>query len=143
MSHLLRNTGPSKGSASHIFWRSLGRQEPNYIAMGLVEVSVVSLTDFVVASGASEELQIRRGFRLIWSRQARREIRSCRPKKRMASGTERMMLKPRLDRSRSSWRQKGVEVADVADMCGPLAIPAFMDAIVQRGPTSAGSPSEA
>ena len=84
MSHLLSNTGPSTGSASHIRWRSLGRQEPNCMASGLVEVSVVSFTDLVVVSGASEELQMRCGFLLVCSKQARREILSRLPKKREA-----------------------------------------------------------
>ena len=56
MSHLLKKTGPSFESFSHIRWRIRGRHEPNCIAEGLVDVTVVSLTDFVVASGASEEL---------------------------------------------------------------------------------------
>ena len=44
------------------FLRSRGRQEPNCMASGLVEVSVVSLTDLVVAYGDSEELQMRHGL---------------------------------------------------------------------------------
>ena len=99
ISHLLRKTGPSFGSASHMRWRSRGRHEPNCIAEGLVDVSVVSLTDFVDASGASEELHMRRGLRLAWSRHARREIFSRLPKNRNACFTDRMMLNPRCERS--------------------------------------------
>ena len=102
MSHLLRKTGPSAGSASHIRWINLGRQEPNYMASGLVEMSIVSFTESVVVSGASEELQMRRGFLLVCSKQARREILIRLPKKRKASGTERIMLNPLWECSRSS-----------------------------------------
>ena len=143
MSHLLKKTGPSIGSASHIRWRSLGRHEPNCIAEGLVDVTVVSLTDFVFESGASEELQMRRGLRLAWSRQARREIFSRLPKNRKACFTERIILKPLWERSRSSFLQKAVAGADIADVCGPFSMPALMEAIGQGGPASAGKPSEA
>ena len=119
------------------------RQEPNCMASGLVEVSVVSFTDLVVASGASEELQIRRSLRLVWSKQARRKIRSCLPKKRKASWTERITLKPRCERSSISYLQKDVEVSDMAEVCGPLAIPACIDAVDQYVPTLAGNPSDA
>ena len=54
------------------------------MASGLVKVSVVSFTDLVMASGAAEKLLTRRGFRLVCSKQARREILSCLPKKRKA-----------------------------------------------------------
>ena len=108
-----------------------------------MEVSVVSFTDAVMLSGGSDELQMRRGFRLVCSKQARREIRRCLPKKRKASGTDRIMLKPRWERSRISCLQKGVEVVVIAEVCGPLAIPALIDAMDQRGPTFAGSPSDA
>lgn len=140
MSHLLRNTGPSAGFASHIFCRRRGRQEPNCIASGLVDVTVVSFTDCVWLSGGSDELHIRRGFRFAWSRQASREIRSFFPKKRIAMGTDRMMLKPRCDRSSNSFRKKRVEVGEVADVCGPFDIPASMDFMDQGIPTFAGSP---
>ena len=143
MSHLLKKTGPSLGSASHIRWRSLGRHEPNCIAEGLVDVTVVSLTDFVFESGASEELQMRRGLRLAWSRQARREIFSRLPKNRRACFTDRIILKPRCERSRSSSLQKAVAGADIAEVCGPFSIPALMEAICQGEPAFAGNPSEA
>ena len=143
MSHLLKKTGPSFESASHIRWRSRGRHEPNCIAEGLVDVSVVSLTDFVDASGASEELHIRRGLRLAWSRQARRKIFSRLPKHCKACSTDRMILKPLCERSRSSSLQKAVAVADIAEVCGPFSIPTLMEAMGQGGPASAGHPSEA
>ena len=47
------------------FWRIRGRQDPNYMASGLVEVSVVSLTDLVLVSVASDEEYIRRGLRFF------------------------------------------------------------------------------
>ena len=143
MSHLLKKTGPSFGSASHIRWRSRGRHEPNCIAEGLAAVTVVSLTDFVVVSGASEELHMRRGLRLDWSRHARREIFSRLPKNRRACFTDRIILKPRCERSRSSSLQKAVAGADIAEVCGPFAIPALMEAIGQGGPAFAGNPLEA
>ena len=143
MSHLLKKTGPSFGSASHIRWRSRGRHEPNFIAEGLVDVTVVSLTDFVVASGASEELHMRRGLRLAWSRHARREIFRRLPKNRKACFTVRIILKPLCERSRSSSLQKAVAVADIAEVCGPFSIPAMIEAIGQGGPAFAGNPSEA
>ena len=108
-----------------------------------MDVSVVSLTDFVVASGASEELQMRRGLRLAWSRHARREIFSRLPKNRKAYFTDRIILKPLRERSRSSFLQKVVAGADIAEVCGPFSIPALMEAIGQGGPAFAGNPSEA
>ena len=64
ISHLLIKIGPSVGSASHIFWGYRVRHDPNYMARGLVKVSEELFIDLVVESGASEELQIRRGLRL-------------------------------------------------------------------------------
>ena len=75
ISHLLISTGPSFGSASHIFCVRLGRHEPNYIALGLVDESVDSFTEGVVSSDGSEELGISQGFRFGWSTYAKREIR--------------------------------------------------------------------
>ena len=54
------------------------------MASGLVEVSVVSFTDLVVMSGTLEELHTRRGFLLVFSKQARREILIRLPKRRKA-----------------------------------------------------------
>ena len=75
ISHLLISTGPSFGSASHIFCIRLGRHEPNCIALGLVDESVDSFTEGVVSSDGSEELGISQGFRFGWSMYAKREIR--------------------------------------------------------------------
>ena len=108
-----------------------------------MDVTVVSLTDFVFESGASEELQMRRGLRLAWPRQARREIFSRLPKNRKACFTDRIILKPLWERSRSSCLQKAVAGADIAEVCGPFAIPALMEAIGQGGPAFAGNPPEA
>ena len=62
MSHLLIRTGTSFGSVSQIFCSNRGRHDPNCMACGLVDLSVESLTDWVILSGALDELQIRRGF---------------------------------------------------------------------------------
>ena len=89
----------------------------------------MSFAKLVMVSGASEELQMRRGFLLVCSKKARWEILIRLPKKREASGTERIMLNPLWERSRSSCRQEEVEVSDIAEVCRPFAIPALMDAV--------------
>ena len=45
------------------------------MALGLDESSDDMLTDGVTVSGAAVELQIKRGFLLVWSVDARREMR--------------------------------------------------------------------
>ena len=66
MSHLERYTGPLAGSASQIFCRRCGRQEPNWMALGLENLSEEALKEGVMLSGAAVELHMRWGFRFFW-----------------------------------------------------------------------------
>ena len=79
------------------------------MAQGLVDESVDSLTEGMILSGASEELQIRQGLRFCWSRQASREIHMQRPKKCRVSSAVRSTPKPCCDFSSNSWREKVVD----------------------------------
>ena len=113
------------------------------MAFGLEVWMVEALTEGVESYGAAEESQIRRGLRLGWSIEARREMWRRVAKWAKASSKVRMMLKPRRTRSRRSVRQKEVDVGFVVDVCGPAATAARMEVMGQAAPTSAGKLSEA
>ena len=85
-----------------------GRHEKNCIALGLVDESVESFTEWVVLSGVSDELQISQGFMLGWLNHAKREIRMCLPKKWRVSSTVSMMLKSRVEHLGKLYQQKAM-----------------------------------
>ena len=113
------------------------------MAFGFEDWTVVTLTEGVDSLGAAEESQMRRGWRLGWSTEARREMRRRVAKWARASSKVRTMLKPRRTRARRSARQKAVASGFSVEACGPFVTAARMVSMDQAGPTSAGNPLEA
>ena len=94
ISRLDRQTGPYAGSASHIFWRRRARQAPKCIALGADALSVEAFTDRVMLSGSSLKFYINRGLQLIWSTEARRDMRMEVTESTMESSSVSMILNP-------------------------------------------------
>ena len=105
MSHFEIYTGPSQGSALQICCTRRGRQGTNFIDVGATVLSVDTFTAGVSwqEGGSSKSplvggavgLHIDRYFRLVWGVLARREMRSRRPKSKIASSAVSRRMKPR------------------------------------------------
>ena len=89
-------------------------------------------TDGVMVSGAAVELYIKRGFLLVWSIDASREMRRRLPKYFRVSALVRMMPDPRAVRSRSSFWTKWTASFMRVDLRGLMSMVVRIDPIGQR-----------
>ena len=141
--HLDIQMGPSAGLDSCILWRRRSRQAPKFIALGANFLSVEAFTDGVMPSGSLIKLQINRGLRLIWSTEARREMRMVPLKSLMESSSVRAMLNPCWVCYVITPRQKAIDSGDRAEEWVPFSMAWRMVARDYSGPTSTGKPFSA